>query len=120
MRAFIIALVLSASVTIFVGVNSFALSYNIEKVHAMIDTAPNDVEADDLYKSIYEEYKRRSFYIALTVSHNELAQISSNFAELLGALEADDDDGLIIAKSHLKNSLELLKRLSSINFDSIF
>jgi len=120
MKAFIIALIFAITVTLFVGVNSFALSYNIGKIHDALLSLPNDVSADEEYKEVYEDYNRRQFFLGLTVSHSELTAVSADFAELMGAVEADDMESLIIAKSRLDSSLCYLKRLSSINLDSIF
>lgn len=120
MKAFVIALIFAISVTFFVGINSFALSYNIEKIHNTLMDAPNDVNADYVYEEIYADYNRRQFFLGLTVSHSDLSALSGDFAELMGAVKANDEESLIIAKSRLDSSLCYLKRLSSINLDSIF
>ena len=72
------------------------------------------------YEEIYENFKKKEVYISLTVSHDDLTRIEDGFAEIIGAAKAEDEDGVITAKSRLKESLGHLRRLSGINISSIF
>ena len=49
-----------------------------------------------------------------------MTNIEEELNEILGAIEAEDRETLIIAKSRLMGSLSHLRRLSGINADSIF
>ena len=53
------------------------------------------------------------------MSHDDLTNIEEAFAEIIGAARAGNEIGLITLKSRLRDSLEHLGRLSSINLDSI-
>ena len=72
------------------------------------------------YEKIFERFKKAERIISLTVSHDDLTNIESEFCEIIGAIEAADEEGLIIAKSRLVGALRHLGRLSGINADSIF
>ena len=91
-----------------------------EIITQKLKNAPNDTENYSVYEEISHEYAKIQRYIGLTVSHDDLTNIEEDFNEILGAIEADDEESLIIAKSRLIGSLSHLRRLSGINADSIF
>ena len=62
---------------------------------------------------------KRQTYLSLTVSHDDLSDIEDIIAELRGAAEVGDKDGVRIAKSRLGSALSHLRRLSGVNLDSI-
>ena len=66
-----------------------------------------------------EDFRKTENFISITVSHDDLTNIEDGFAELVGYLKVSDSDGAEIVKSRLINSLEHLRRLSGVNFDSI-
>ena len=81
-----------------------------------------DEESDEALpraKGIQTDFKRRLTYISLTVSHDDLTNIESEFAELIGYLEVGDTDGAHVTKNRLIDSLEHLGRLSGFNIDAI-
>lgn len=71
------------------------------------------------YEDLAETFKRRERFISLTVSHDDLTNIEEGFAELIGAVSANDEASLATIKSRLIDSLEHLGRLCGINIDSI-
>ena len=79
------------------------------------DTDKAEIE----YNQIYKDFKKKETYIAITVSHEDMTNIEDSFSEVVGAAEAGDRDGVIIAKNRLIDALRHLKRLSGINVDSI-
>ncbi len=120
MKTAIAAYAISALLIIFVIANSFILSFNINKVIEKLEDTPNSPNEAQTYIDIYDDYMRRQKYISLTVNHDDLSTIETSFFEMLGAIEANDEESLIIAKSRLLGALSHLKRLSGINMDSIF
>ena len=120
MKSTIVAFVVLALVLISVILNSFFVSKSIHDITEKLKDAPNNTENYSHYKEISQEYERKQRYIGLTVSHDDLTNIEQEFNEILGAIEANDEDSLIIAKSRLIGSLSHLRRLSGINADSIF
>lgn len=120
MKAAIIAILSLSIVLISVFLNSFLVSRGIEDIIAKLEEAPSTLESYDLYEEIFQEYTKKQRFIGLTVSHDDLTNIESEFHEILGSIEAQDEETLIIAKSRLIGALSHLRRLSGINADSIF
>ena len=120
MKAKIAATVMAITVIIAVFLNTFLLLYNIDEIIRRVDAATTDIDGADVYVEIYNDFKKREKFISLPVSHDDLTDIRNDFAEILGAAEAEDEESLIIAKSRLGESLLHLRRLCGISFDSIF
>ena len=120
MKATVIAVLILSIVLTSVFLNSFFISRGIEDIIAKLEKAPSTLESYDLYKEIFKEYTKKQRFIGLTVSHDDLTNIESEFHEILGSIEAQDEETLIIAKSRLIGALYHLRRLSGINADSIF
>ena len=106
--------------TLAVSINSLALDYNIEAILTRISSTDESYLSEEEYQNIYEDFTKRERFIAITVSHGDLTDIESSFADLLGAARAKDDKSLIIAKSRLEKSLLHLKRLVGISWESVF
>ena len=106
---------------VLVVTNSLILRSIIEETVCELDGATEeDMEsAVSEYEYIYKNFKRKETYIAITVNHEDLTNIESSFAEVIGAAKANDRESLIIAKNRLTDALRHLKRLSGINIDSI-
>ncbi|MBQ8689070.1 MAG: DUF4363 family protein [Clostridia bacterium] len=71
------------------------------------------------YTEIFDRFMRYELYLGITVNHNDLTSVEDGFAELLGAIKAEDEDTLITAKSRLISTLKHIRRLAGINIDSI-
>ena len=95
-----------------------ANSFYIIKITAELSEAL-DLANNESYEEIAEKFQKHERYISLTVSHDDLTNIEEAFAELIGAVNANDEARLITIKSRLKDSLTHLGRLSGINIDSI-
>lgn len=106
---------------VLISINSILLCRTVEDVtKAVTEGEERDTRiAEKEYTEIYDNFKKKESYIALTVNHGDLTSIEDAFAELIGAAKADDTDSLLIAKSRLIDALGHLKRLSGINIDSI-
>ncbi len=122
MKAFIRACAVMAILIFTVILNSFAIDGSIDKIYENIHSLPEKATEDSitLFDKAYEDFLSRGKFLSLTVSHSELAEIDKDFAELLGAAKAKDEDAIIITKSRLEKSLFRLKRLYGLNFESIF
>ena len=120
MKTLILSCSTAVLLILFVFTNSFIVRYNIDKINDAIAAAPDSCQAGDLYEALFEDYRRRERYIALSVSHSDLLGIEDSYAEILGAIEADDLEALIIAKSRIIKALAHIKRLSAVNLDSVF
>lgn len=120
MKSLIFSCITAAVLIIFVFVNSFVVGFNIDKMVQAIESAPNDCQSAEIYKQLFDDYKRREKYIALSVSHSDLLGIEDSFAEILGAIEANDEETLTIQKSRIIKALAHIKRLAAVNFDSVF
>lgn len=99
-----------------------AVVANSIAVRNMIGGIVEDVKVADAskYEQIFEDYKRMEAYISLTVDHEDMMNIELAFAELTGAVRAEDEESVTVIKNRLIYSLEHLRRLSGINIESIF
>ena len=120
MKAAIIALIVLTVILTAVILNSYFVSRSIHTLLDKLKNAPSDVGSYEIYEGIHDEFTKKLRFISLTVSHDDLTNIESELNEILGAIEAKDEETLIIAKSRLIGSLSHLRRLSGINADSIF
>ncbi|MBQ9070791.1 MAG: DUF4363 family protein [Clostridia bacterium] len=120
MKTVVISCVALLLVILIVIANSLLVSYHVEKIIERLEKTPNEISEAEAYNDIYDDYMKRQKYIGITVSHDDLTNIESEFCEILGAIQAKDDDTLIISKSRLIGALRHLKRLAGINADSIF
>lgn len=119
MKTVITSYVVLAAIIIIVIINSLIISHNIDVILEKLRGAPDTSEAESTYEEIFDDYIKKQKYLGLTVSHDDLTNIESEFYEILGAARVGDDDALKIAKSRLVGALSHLKRLCGINFDSI-
>ena len=120
MKSAIISFFVLTTVLTAVFLNSFFVSRGIEKTTESLKDAPESTDSYEVYYDIYLEYMKTQRFIGLTVSHDDLTNIESEFNEILGSIKADDEENLIIAKSRLIGALTHLRRLSGVNADSIF
>lgn len=103
--------VFANSVLVAKTVNEFA-----EKLEKIDFSEAHSYEDLKILKSDFESARR---WITLTVSHDDISYIEEAFADIVGAIDADEESDIIISKSRLINALRHLGRLSGINIDSI-
>ena len=120
MKPVVFAYAVFISITAFVFTNSFFVSKCIGDISEQIEKIPSSTEYKQDYENVYKNFTKAREYLNFTVPHGDLAKIEDEFCEILGAIEAKDDESLTITKSRLIGSLSHLKRLSGINTDSIF
>ncbi len=106
---------------IIVITNSIVLKTLITQTLDEVKSIEKSDDADlyKEYESIYNNFKSKEAYISLTVNHEDLTDVETSFAEIIGAAKANDKDSIITIKSRLIDSLEHLRRLSGITLDSI-
>ena len=119
MKTVIIATVTLILVLTIVIANSFLVAHGIETIIEKLTAIQDDTNKLEAYQTVYDDYMKCQRYIGFTVSHDDLTNIEGEFHEILGAIKANDEESLIIAKSRLIGALKHLKRLSGINADSI-
>ena len=104
-------------------------SLNTHFLLKAIDKTANDVtdlsfsgepeEIKQRAEILFKDYKRREFFLSLTVSHEDLTDIESLFSEMIGYLSVKDTEGAEMTKSRLIDALMHLRRLSGVNISSI-
>lgn len=124
MKSNVIALSVLAAVMIFVSLNTFFVMREIDLTISEVDglvieETTGDGSDAEAAERLYREFLRREKVISLTVSHDDLTNIETNFAEMCGALRAREYGQAKIAKSRLTDALRHLRRLSGITIDSI-
>ena len=122
MKTVRIAYIILFAVIIAVIINSIALSGIISDIGNYVISAEEEdmAAAEKEYRAIYDKYKKNELYISLTVSHDDLSNLEDAFSEIIGAARAGDRETVITTKSRLIDYLRHIRRLSGINFDSIF
>ena len=120
MKSVIFSFIALIAIFTTITMNCFFISRSVDDITNRLEAAPTHTDTYSVYYEIFEDYIKRQRFIGLTVSHEDLTNIECEFYEILGAIEAEDEESLIIAKSRLIGALSHLKRLSGINADSIF
>lgn len=101
---------------IFVCVNTVILSKMISGIEQKVAEAPLNAEVFD---KLYDDFMSARVYLSITVDHDDIACVETEFFEIRGALAIGDTDSAMIAKSRLCGALGHLGRLSGFNIDSI-
>ena len=103
-------------------INSLSIGRIMDSIENEVSLAEeNDMErAEKVYTEIYEKYRKFELYISLSVDHDDLSDIESSFAEIIGAAKAEDKGSVITIKSRLCDHLRHIRRLAGINLHSIF
>ncbi len=120
MKSRIISYIILSAIVLSVGANSIFLHKSTSMlIEAVAACDINEMDSKEKYSEIYKEYKKQERFITLTVNHGNLTSTEEAFCELLGALENGDTATAAISKKRLIGSLDNLRRLSGINFESI-
>ena len=119
MKTVILSYVILALILILVIINSIIVSNSIDIIIKKLKVIPDSIENANEYETVFEDYMKAQRFFTITVSHDDLTNIESEFYEIIGAVNAEDEESLKIAKSRLIGALTHLKRLSGINADSI-
>ena len=121
MKAFRISVIAMLLLAAAVFANSAYIEKLTEKfvseVERISETDP--IAASDALTELYQKFKRAEKIISITTSHDDLTSIEEGFAEMRGAVNAEDMIEVIKIKSRLRSAFEHLGRLSGINIDSI-
>lgn len=107
-------------VTAFVLICSASVSSIADELYEGLRSIESTTDSADEYYALRTEFLSKRSFLNFTVSHEVILSIESGFDEISGAIEANDEGALIIAKSRLCGLLSHLRRLSGINFESIF
>ena len=121
MKAFRISIVALTLLIAAVFANSAYIQNMTDKFVADVDhineNDPDKAEAE--VSKLYQKFKKAEKIISITTSHDDLTSIEEEFAEMIGAINAEDMSEVVKIKSRLRSSFEHLGRLSGINIDSI-
>jgi hypothetical protein len=120
MKEKILAVVILILVVGSVVANAIIINRKIETTIAEVEKITiTESNTKNQAEAVFENFLEREHYISLTVSHEDLMQTESDFADMIGCLAAGDTQGALTAKYRLLRSLEHLRRLSGFNIDSI-
>lgn len=118
MKEKIFSVALLIGVLAFVTINTVILSKEIEEITDRVAALEPSGYSEGAML-IYDEFKSRSKYMSLTVSHEDLRDIEDRFVEMIGYISVGDEDNARVTKDRLTRSLEHLRRLSGFNIDAI-
>ena len=100
--------------------NTVYLQVTIEKIHSQVEAVDMSSEdAEESFSNVYAFFKKHEKVINLTVNHEDLTAIEEAFSEIEGLLSIKSYDEAEVRKNRLLDSLEHLRRLSGVNFDSV-
>ena len=120
MKSMILATAALLIITVFVLFCSIRVSDIADELYEGLRSIESTTDSADEYFALRTEFLSKRSFLGFTVSHEVILSIENGFDEILGAIEANDEGALIIAKSRLCGLLSHLRRLSGINFESIF
>ncbi len=115
-KAVVFAIALLLIIVSFVTVNTIFLSRIIGDLELKVRGADLTKEEFD---ELYADFVDIRTYLSITVNHEDIATVETEFAEICGALSIKDTESASIAKSRLCGALGHLKRLSGFNIDSV-
>ena len=119
MKSAVISVIILAVLFILVSINTAVVDGMITDTMAHVDALePGDSIKED-FTELQDKYERRAKFINLTVSHVMMSEVEEAFAEIEGAIAAEDEGEIIQAKSRLSDALGQLKRLAGLSLDSI-
>lgn len=103
-----------------VTANTVYLQRTVEKIYSQIEAVDMSADgAEDSFSAAYAYFRKHEKVINLTVNHEDLTAIEEAFSEIEGLLSIKRYEEAEVTKNRLLDSLEHLRRLSGINFDSI-
>ena len=117
LASLVLALTVGAS-----AMNTYFLLQAIDRTADCVADLSLQGEPEALKKQaemLFEDFKKREFFLSLTVSHEDLTDIESLFSEMIGYLSVKDTEGARMTKSRLNDALMHLRRLSGVNISSI-
>ena len=119
MKVKIFSVVLLILLICAVATNTIFLTRCIDKILSDVEALDTkNAEARNFGEEIFDNYKRAEFFLSLTVSHNDLADVNSYFTEMNAYLALGNAEEACVAKSRLTDTLTHLRRLSGFNFGS--
>ena len=97
---------------------------NVVTSSALLNGLAKEVDAISVGKvtdadKLYQKFTRVSFFLSITVNHDDLEDAEELLAELTVAVRGEDSGEVEIAKSRLNSALRQLGRLSGAGIDSI-
>ena len=119
MKSLIFAYVMIIILLLAVILNSIMVSKSIKGIVEMINDVYDTSLNEERYQEIYDEYLKRQRFISLSIDHSYLGNVETGFTEVIAAAKIGEYSDLVIAKSRLLNALAHVRRLASINIDSI-
>ena len=115
MRSVIISTLILAAIFALTITNSLYIG---ERIEYYMEAVEEDDGSLDYYERLFEDFKREEKFFGLTVSHDELFQITDAFSEL-ARTEISSRDDVAVAKGRLQNALRHLHQLSELGIFSI-
>ena len=114
MGAKIFAFVTVIAVLILCRVNTVEVTRRIDEVTDALEVADDEGEIKEI-RARYKGYER---LISISVSHEDLMAIDDLFSQYEAEVEADAE-GTEITKSRLLSAFSHLRRLCTLNIDSV-
>lgn len=120
MKSSLIAVAVLLLLIVLIFTNSVYIDKKIDEICTGLEALDiGDSECEASFSQLRAEFDGARKIITLSVSHDDISSIEDCFAELGGAIEVSSHTDFVIAKSRLLDAFAHLRRLSSINFDSI-
>lgn len=109
------AVIIAATIT-FVTASSIASCYMLTTLSDELAAA----DSTDDYRALSKRFEKYEIYLSFAIGDNALSDIRMLMYELIAYAEAESDDETAAAKNRLYSRLEEQRRLSGLNFASVF
>ena len=116
-----IDIIVATAILLLLSASAIANTIICQKQLNKLETAVTKTECSDTESadSIRDDFEKLSFFMSITVNHDDLEDAEECVIEFLEAVEAEDAPALRLAKSRLIAALRQLGRLTGIGIDSI-
>jgi hypothetical protein len=123
MKVFVAILLIFIIMTVAIFVNTAIMSGIIANMERYVDKLPSpdslEIPSEITVYDIEKEFSDNEFYLSLSMSHDDIGDVSKTLASLIAAYESKDSDSYREQIYLLKDAIQHLKRLASVSWDNI-
>lgn len=124
MKVFVLTVVIFALMTVGIFANTFIMTNMLSDIENSIKKLPRPDELDDPQAtvSVYDietAFSEKSFYLSLSMSHDDINNVEQAILSLKAAFEEKDSAAYREQLYQLKDAIKHIKRLAEISWDNV-
>ena len=120
MRSVIISSVILVLIIAFAITNTILVGKMCRTTLSEIEKIETKTVSTENIDKILSDFKKKTAYISLTVNSDTVSDVYAAFAELIGAVRAEDKSSAEISKSRLTQTLTRLLEAESVSLLCLF